>query len=92
MFKDQFLMGIFPLPALDTTHIVPINMIFSSIDGSLGSVDPWVLPHTKDMSTHLEHLSHQHILILVNNSILMWSVINLLHLYGLLTLSFLIIS
>jgi hypothetical protein len=30
MFKYPSLMGIFPLPAPNTTHIAPINMIFSS--------------------------------------------------------------
>jgi hypothetical protein len=59
MFKDPFLMGIFPLPAPDTTHITPINMIFSSTSGSLGSVDPWVVPHPEDVdSSYPTHLSH----------------------------------
>jgi hypothetical protein len=52
MFKDPFLMGIFPLPAPDTTHITPINMICSSIDESLGSVDPWVVPHPEDVDSY----------------------------------------
>jgi hypothetical protein len=52
MFKDPFLMGIFPLPAPDTTHIAPINMICSSTSESLGSVDPWLVPHTKDVDSH----------------------------------------
>jgi hypothetical protein len=52
MFKDPFLMGIFPLPAPDTTHISPINMVFSSTSGSIGSFDPWVVPHTEDVDSH----------------------------------------
>jgi hypothetical protein len=52
MFKDPFLMGIFPLPAHDTTHIAPINMIFSSINGSLWSSNPWVVPHPEDVDLH----------------------------------------
>jgi hypothetical protein len=52
MFKYPSLMGIFPLPTPDTTHIAPINMIFSSTSGSLGSVDPWVVPHPEDVDSY----------------------------------------
>jgi hypothetical protein len=45
-------MGISPLPAPDTTHIALINMICSSTGESLGSVDPWVVPHPKDVDSH----------------------------------------
>jgi hypothetical protein len=46
MFKDPSLMGIFPLPPPSpTATITPINMISSSTSGSLGSFDPWVVPH-----------------------------------------------
>jgi hypothetical protein len=45
-------MVIFPLPTPDTTHISLINMIFSSASRSLGSVDPWVVPHPKDGHSH----------------------------------------
>jgi hypothetical protein len=45
-------MGIFPLHSLDTTHIAPINMIFSFTNGSLGLVDPWVVPHPEDVDSH----------------------------------------
>jgi hypothetical protein len=52
MFKDPFLMGIFPFCALDTTHISLINMIFSSTNESLRSVDPWVVPHPEDVDSY----------------------------------------
>jgi hypothetical protein len=52
MFKYPFLMGIPPLPAPDTTHISHINMIFSSTSGSLGSFDPWVVPHPEDVDLY----------------------------------------
>jgi hypothetical protein len=52
MFKDTFIMGIPPLPALDTTHIAPINIICSSTGESLRFVYPWVVPHPKDVESH----------------------------------------
>jgi hypothetical protein len=52
MFKDPFLMGIFPLPTLDIIHISPINMIFSSTRESLWSFDPWVVPHPEDVDSY----------------------------------------
>jgi hypothetical protein len=52
MFEDPFLTGIFPIHAPNTTNIAPINMIFSSTHGSLGSVDPWVVPHPKDVDSY----------------------------------------
>jgi hypothetical protein len=42
MFKNTLIMGIFPLPPLSpTTHIDPINMIFSFKSGSLRYFYPW---------------------------------------------------
>jgi hypothetical protein len=52
MFKDSSLMGIFPLPAPDTTHIAPMNMISSFTSRSLGSFDPWVVPHLEDVDSY----------------------------------------
>jgi hypothetical protein len=49
MFKDPSLMGIF-FPRL-AVNIAPINMISSFTSGSLGSVDPWVVPHLKDVES-----------------------------------------
>jgi len=45
-------MGIFPLLAPNTTHISPINMIFSSTPRSLKSIDPWVVPHPEDVDSY----------------------------------------
>lgn len=47
MFKDPSLMRIFSL----AVNIAPINMISSFTSGSLGSVDPWVVPHLKDVES-----------------------------------------
>jgi hypothetical protein len=53
MFKDTSLMGIFPLPPPSpTAHIAPINMISSFTSGSLGSFDPWVVPHPEDVDSY----------------------------------------
>jgi hypothetical protein len=53
MFKYPSLMGIFPLPPPSPTAIIsPINMISSSTSGSLGSFDPWVVPHPEDVDSY----------------------------------------
>jgi hypothetical protein len=53
MFKDSLLMGIFPLPPLSpTANVAPINMISSSTSGSLGSIDPWVVPRPEDVESY----------------------------------------
>jgi hypothetical protein len=66
------LMGIFPLPPPSpTTNITPINMISSFTSGSLGSFDPWVVPHPEDVESYgasmpltmvdiVDPKSHQH--------------------------------
>jgi hypothetical protein len=45
-------MGIFPLLALDTTYVAPINMILSFTSGSLRSFDPWVVPPLEDVDKY----------------------------------------
>jgi hypothetical protein len=56
MFKDPFIKGIFLLPAPNTTHIAPINMILSSTREFLGSINPWVVPHPKDIDSNREYI------------------------------------
>jgi hypothetical protein len=52
MFKYPSIMGIFPLPPpYPTAIITPINMIYSFTSGSLGSVDPWVVPCYEDVES-----------------------------------------
>jgi hypothetical protein len=104
MFKHPSLMEIFTLPPPSPmTNITPINTISSFTSGSLGYVDPWVVPHPNDVDSYGSSLpptmveivdpkSHQHQPILVNTSILIWSVINLFHPHGLSTLCVHIIS
>jgi hypothetical protein len=53
MFKYPSLMGIFPLPPpLVAANISLINMISSFIGGSHRFVDPWVVPHPKDVESY----------------------------------------
>jgi hypothetical protein len=52
MFKYPSLMGIFPLPTPDTTNIALINMISYVVSTSLGSYDPWVLPHPSEVDSY----------------------------------------
>jgi hypothetical protein len=53
MFKYPSLMGIFPLPPPPPTmKISPINMISSFTYESLGFIDPWVVPHPKDVESY----------------------------------------
>ena len=47
IFKDPYLMGVFPPPVPDA-FVVPINMI-SSVDTLMG--DPWVLPNPVEVET-----------------------------------------
>jgi hypothetical protein len=53
IFKDPSLMGIFPLPPPSpTAHIALVNMISSFTSGSLGSIDPWVVPHLEGVESY----------------------------------------
>jgi hypothetical protein len=53
MFKYPSLMGIFTLPPQPpTTNVSPVNMILSFSSGSLGFVNPWVVPHLKDIESY----------------------------------------
>ena len=45
------LMGTFPLPTPDIPQISLINMIFSFCGKSLGSFDPWVIPHSSNIES-----------------------------------------
>jgi hypothetical protein len=45
------LMGTFPLPPPDISQIALINMISSFCGKSLGSFDPWVIPHSSDVES-----------------------------------------
>jgi hypothetical protein len=52
LFKYPSLMGIFLLPLpYPTVTITLVNMISSSTSGSLRSVDPCVVPRTKDVDS-----------------------------------------
>jgi hypothetical protein len=52
VFKDSSLMGTFPLPAPDTTHIAHINIILSFTCGSLEPFDPWMVPPLEDVDKY----------------------------------------
>jgi hypothetical protein len=53
MFKDSSLMVKFPLPpAPPSTNIALVPMISSFTSGSLGSFNPWVVPHPKDIESY----------------------------------------
>jgi hypothetical protein len=53
IFKESSLMGMLHLlrPPL-VVNIYPINMISSFTSRSLGSFDPWVVPHPKDVESY----------------------------------------
>jgi len=53
IFKDRSPMGNFPFPPPSpTVNIYPINMISSFTSGSIDSVDPLVVPHSKDVESY----------------------------------------
>jgi hypothetical protein len=41
-----------PSPTISHCNIAPINMISSFTSGSLGSFDPWVVPHPEDVDSY----------------------------------------
>jgi hypothetical protein len=58
IFKDTSLMGIFLLPPMSpTANIATINMISSFTSRSIISVDPWVVPHSKDVESSRASMS-----------------------------------
>jgi hypothetical protein len=53
MFKYPSLMGIFPLPPPPPiVNIAHINMILLFDSGSIGFVNPWVVPCPKDVESY----------------------------------------
>jgi len=57
MFKYPSLRGIFLLPPPSlTATIAPINMIYVVTSGSLGFVDPLVVPHCEDVESYGESM------------------------------------
>jgi hypothetical protein len=52
IFKYTSLMGIFPLPPPPTMNISPFNIIYSFINGSLKSYNPWMVPHPEDVESY----------------------------------------
>jgi hypothetical protein len=64
MFKDSSLMGTFTLPPPPpSSNVAPINMISSFTSGSLGSFDPWVVPHPERKLSLMELACHSQWLI-----------------------------
>jgi hypothetical protein len=53
LFKDPYLMGVFPPPVLDTI-VTPINMV-SSISTHMG--DPWVLTNLSEVESYGDTMS-----------------------------------
>jgi hypothetical protein len=50
LLKDSSLMGTFPIPSPNVPHpsVTSINMISTSIHGTLVSHDPWMVPNPDD--------------------------------------------
>jgi hypothetical protein len=57
MLKDSSLMGIFPLLTPNATHIALVNMTSSITSRSLGSCDPWVIPHPSEVESYKATMS-----------------------------------
>jgi len=50
MFKYPSLIGMSPLPLLSPTeNITHVNIIYLFTSGSLGSIEPWVVPCHEDV-------------------------------------------